>query len=121
MKYLVLLAVMVFTNISLAVSPLNMTGVGSYSDLRAGYFYGALYTEIDSVNASDILASKGAIRMEMKILAKSISKRRFYKLMNEMIAISNNVAELEYHAANIVQFTGLVEDKFYRGDHIVIH
>jgi len=120
MKYLVLLGSLIFSHAALANGGMNMTGVGSYSDLRAGYFYGALYTEIDSVNASEILASKGATRMEMKILANSITKRRFYKLMNEMIAISNNVAELEYHAANIIQFTGLVEDKFHRGDHIVI-
>lgn len=120
MKYLVQLSLFIFSHLALANSNMHMTGVGLYSDLRAEYFYGALYTEVDSVKPSAILSTDGAVRMEMKVIAKSISKRRFYKLMNEMIAISNSGKNIEYHANSIIQFTDIVDGKLEAGDHVVI-
>lgn len=101
---------------SFASVDLNLTGVGLYSDLRAKYFYGALYTDIDSTNPSEILSSDGRIRMEIRVIAEDISKRRFYKLMNEMIAISNSVKNIEYHAHDILNFTSLLDGKLEYGD-----
>ena len=120
MKYLVQLSFFIFSHLAIANSNMHMTGVGLYSDLRAEYFYGALYTEVDSVKPSAILSTDGAVRMEMKVIAKSISKRRFYKLMNEMIAISNSGKNIEYHANSIIQFTDIVDGKLEAGDHVVI-
>lgn len=118
-KFVILLLFLLPCDI-FALDGLNLAGVGLYSDLRAKYYYGALYTEVDSVKPADIISSEGRTRMEIRVVADDISKRRFYKLMNEMIAISNSGKTIEYHAHDIRQFTNLLDGKLEYGDHIII-
>jgi protein TonB len=120
MKYLTLLILLILSHWAAANINLNLTGVGLYSDLRAPYFYSALYTDIASLDPGVIASESNIIRMEFKIVADSISKRRFYKLMNEMVVINNNEQALNSHVNNMVEFMGLLNGKLLKGDHIVI-
>ncbi|NVK37929.1 MAG: TonB family protein [Gammaproteobacteria bacterium] len=121
MKQIVIVLIMGLLSFqAFASGDMILTGVGLYSDLRAKYFYGALYTDINSINPSEILSNDGQTRMEIRVVAEDISKRRFYKLMNEMVAISNSVKNIEYHAHDILNFTSLLDGKLEFGDQVVI-
>ena len=103
-----------------AAPSLNNVGIGLYSDLRQDYFYGAINTDFSSVDPKALIRYTGAKQLEIRVLVKSLSKRKFYKLFSEMIAISNSDKVFENNALDIAQFTGMLKGKLFKGDQILI-
>lgn len=96
-------------------------GIGLYSELKKGYFYGALYCELETQDESLLMSYKGFKQLEMRIAVDSISPRKFRKLFNNMIAISNPSSVYEKHGNDIVRFTEILKDKLVMGDQIIVN
>ncbi len=97
-----------------------INGISVHSEFNKERFIGALYSETLSTDASAILQSTEAKRLELRITAKRLSARRLSKMWIEGMAINNSGATLSEQAQNMVKFTSLIKQKLVAGDHLVI-
>lgn len=97
-----------------------LNGIGAHQELGQEVFIGALYSESLSNDASSLLSSTQAMRMELKIVAPDgMTTRRFSRMWIEGMAVNNTAANLTAQADNMVQFDGLFKGRFMGNDHVV--
>ena len=93
-----------------------LNGLAVHKELNKEQFIGALYSNTLSSEASGLLASSGAKRMELKVVAKRLSARRLNSLWIEGMAINNPTSLLAAQAESMVAFTALVKRSLRAGD-----
>jgi len=120
MKLIITIITMISASFALANADIPLKGIGLYSDLSAKYYYGALYIEDASLDADEIVASNSDLRMEMRFIADKVSKRRFTKLFNDMIAINNSGKTIRQFTDEILDFTQTVQGDLLYGDRMEI-
>ena len=99
-----------------------LNGIGAHQELGQEVFIGALYSESLSNDASSLLSSTQAMRMELKIVAPDgMTTRRFSRMWIEGMAVNNSAANLTAQADNMVQFDGLFKGRFMGNDHVVFN
>lgn len=97
-----------------------LNGIGAHQELGQEVFIGALYSESLSNDASSLLSSTQAMRMELKIVAPDgLTTRRFSRMWIEGMAVNNSAANLTAQADNMVKFDGLFKGRFQGNDHVV--
>lgn len=97
-----------------------LNGISVHQELGKDQFLGALYTEIPSNSADNLLAANQPMRIELKILSQDgISARRFSRMWIDGMAINNNPDLLQAQANNIVKLDSFFKGRLVSGDHIV--
>lgn len=116
----VLLSSLTYVGLSLLAPALwadsLLNGLAVHKELNKEQFIGALYSDTLSSEASGLLASPGAKRMELKVVAKRLSARRLNSLWIEGMAINNPTSLLAAQAESMVAFTALVKRSLRAGD-----
>ncbi|MGH1370543.1 MAG: TonB family protein [Cellvibrionaceae bacterium] len=93
-----------------------LNGLAIHKELNKEQFIGALYSDTLSNDASGLMASTGAKRMELKVVAKRLSARRLNSMWIEGMAINNPTSLLSDQAQSMVAFTALVKRSLRAGD-----
>lgn len=101
-------------SIALAESQLN--GLSSHSELKKEKFIGALYTSELTSDPDTALQAPAPMRMEIRVVAPRLSKRRFNRMWIEGMAINSSGNTLTQQADNMVKFTGFFKKKLIAGD-----
>lgn len=116
----VLLSSLSFIGLSLIAPALwadsLLNGLAIHKELNKEQFIGALYSDTLSNDASGLMASTGAKRMELKVVAKRLSARRLNSMWIEGMAINNPTSLLADQAQSMVAFTALVKRSLRAGD-----
>lgn len=107
-------------SVNVTADELAINGVALYEELGEPYYYGALSVKTPSNAIKDHLVSKAHRRMELRIVAKKITPRRFSKLWNEAIATNNKESALALFQKQIQRFLMIMQDNLVEGDRLVI-
>lgn len=101
---------------SMALAESQLNGLSSHSELKKEKFIGALYTSELTSNADMALQGPAPMRMEIRVVAPRLSKRRFNRMWIEGMAINSSGNTLTQQADNMVKFTGFFKKKLIAGD-----
>ncbi len=116
----VLLSSLTFIGLSILAPALwadsLLNGLAIHKELNKEQFIGALYSDTLSNEASGLMASSGAKRMVLKVVAKRLSARRLNSMWIEGMAINNPTSLLADQAPSMVAFTALVKRSLRAGD-----
>jgi hypothetical protein len=93
---------------------MSLYGVGGYEDLGETIYLGALY--VPQLESS--IRPRSSKRMEMRIVADSLSARRFTQLWMDAITLNTSRDERVAQATQIQRFGSLFKDSLIRGDQI---
>lgn len=102
----------------IAHSDALLNGLSSHSELKKEKFIGALYNTRLTDDADIVMQAPPPSRMEIRVLAPTISKRRFNRMWIEGIAINSSGTTLTQQADNMVKFTSFFKSKLMAGDTI---
>lgn len=124
-KWVNLPFVSLFLNLFWSVSVVHadelvINGVALYEELGEPYYYGALSVKTPSSDSQNHLVNEAHRRMELRIVAKKISPRRFSKFWNESIATNNKETVLALFQKHIQRFLMIMKDDVIEGDRLVI-
>lgn len=108
----------ILSNQASANIPLN--GLSVHQDLGKEQFIAGLYSDNLTTDADSILSSSSPAAMELRVVAKRLSRRRFNRMWIEGSSINNPGSVLTAQADNMVKFTGLFKKKLVAGDHVRI-
>ncbi len=111
---LVFLAILSFAMRTYADPLLN--GVATHSELGKEQFVAGLFTTTLSTSANSILSSQENKRLQVRVLAKQLSSRRFRRMWIEGMAINSSPSELEKHARDMANFSNMLKIKMISGD-----
>lgn len=93
---------------------MSLYGIGEYENLGETVYLGALY--IPQLESS--IRPRSSKRMEMRIVADSLSARRFTQLWMDAITLNTSRDERVAQANQIQRFGSLFTDSLVRGDQI---
>lgn len=112
-------AALIFIGLSAAAisraEPL-LNGVAIHEELGKEQFIAGLYTSTLSSSPNEILISREDKQIQVRVLAKRFSSRRFKRMWIEGMAINASPTELEKHAKNMATFTNMLKLKLTSGD-----
>ncbi len=111
---LVFFAILSFATRTYADPLLN--GVATHSELGKEQFVAGLFTTTLSTSANSILSSQENKRLQVRVLAKQLSSRRFRRMWIEGMAINSSPSELEKHARDMANFSNMLKIKMISGD-----
>ncbi|MFC6634628.1 TonB family protein [Microbulbifer taiwanensis] len=116
----IVIALMVFaTALSAKAAPL-LNGLALEQQFNKDRYIAAVYSET-LANSSSVLLDNGTPRrLEVRIVANSLSARRFRNQWMEGIAINNPGDTLSNQAENMVTFANLFQGRLRRGDRLSI-
>ena len=93
-----------------------INGVAIHSELGQESFIGALYTTTFASQARDILIAQEEKQIQVRVLAKRISSRRFKRMWIEGLAINASAGELETQSRNMAKFSNMLKVTLVKGD-----
>lgn len=98
----------------------QLSGIATHSELGQEQFLAALYSETLSKDATRLLNTQDAKRMELKILAREgIAPRRFTRMWIEGAAINMPSGAMNSHAENMLAFDQLFRGRLEMNDHLI--
>lgn len=110
------LGLSLFSAVSMAFAGSQLNGLSSHTELKKEKFIGALYTSELTSDADKALQGPAPVRMEIRVVAPRLSKRRFNRMWIEGMAINSSGITLTQQADNMVKFTGFFKKKLIAGD-----
>lgn len=110
------LGLSLFSAASMALAESQLNGLSSHTELKKEKFIGALYTSELTSDADTALQGSAPMRMEIRVVAPRLSKRRFNRMWIEGMAINSSGNTLTQQADNMVKFTGFFKKKLVTGD-----
>lgn len=93
---------------------MSLYGMGAYENLGERLYLGALYIP----QLENSIRPGSSKRMEMRIVADTLSARRFTQLWLDAITLNSSREERVAQATQIQQFGKLFQDSLQRGDQI---
>lgn len=105
--------------LSAQAAPL-LNGLALEQQFNKDRYIAAVYSENLTGNASALLDNNTPRRLEVRVVADSLSARRFRNQWMEGIAINNPGSLLTEQADNMVTFANLFSGRFYKGDQLSI-
>lgn len=93
-----------------------LNGLAVNTEFGKERFIAALYSDKLSADADTMLSSSGHRRMELKIVADSISARSINSIWIEGMAINNPGSALEAQAQNLAKLSNMVRKRLRAGD-----
>jgi colicin import membrane protein len=105
---------------TVAGSNLELNGVGVHSELRKEWFLNALYLTSKTDDAEDVVSTPGIKRMELRVLADSLSGRRLKRFWIERIKNNNEASSVLANAKSVRDFANLMDNDLVAGDIVTI-
>ena len=102
----------------LLAQELLLNGISTFSRLKIDYYITALYLPETSNNTETILEMPGVKRMEMRVLTRRLSSRKFSEIWNTAINLNNPPSIVSASQKDILTFTSTVKKKLTTGDKI---
>ncbi|WP_323846941.1 TonB family protein [Microbulbifer magnicolonia] len=116
----IVIALLVFaTALSAKAAPL-LNGLALEQQFNKDRYIAAVYSDTLGTSASVLLDNNTTRRLEVRIVADSLSARRFRNQWMEGIAINNPGDTLSSQAENMVTFANLFEGRLVKGDHLTV-
>jgi len=112
----VFLVLLFIVSINQAHSATLINGIARHSELGQESFIGALFTSSPSDSARDIILSDEEKELQVRVLTKRLSARRFRRMWIEGLAINASAGELEKHSENMAKFSNMLKVTLTRGD-----
>ncbi len=94
----------------------SLNGVATHAELGKEQFIAGLYTTTLTDSSITILTSDEPKKLQVRVLARQLSSRRFKRTWIEGMAINASPAELERHAQNMAKFSNMLRIKLIEGD-----
>ncbi|SEA37552.1 TonB family protein [Microbulbifer marinus] len=114
------IALLVFaTALSAQAEPL-LNGLALEQQFNKDRYIAALYSDTLGSSASVLLDNNTTRRLEVRVVAESLSARRFRNQWMEGIAINNPGDTLSNQADNMVTFANLFKGRLLNGDQLAI-
>ncbi|WP_346838887.1 TonB family protein [Microbulbifer sp. SAOS-129_SWC] len=114
------IALMVFaTALSVQAAPL-LNGLALGQEFNKDRYIAAVYADPLAESASSLLDNGTPRRLEVRIIADSLSARRFRNQWMEGIAINNPSSTLSGQADNMVTFAKMFHGRLKKGDHLSV-
>ena len=114
----IIIALMVFaTALSAQAAPL-LNGLALEQQFNKDRYIAAVYSDTLADSASVLLDSNTSRRIEIRVVADSLSARRFRNQWMESIAINNAGDTLSKQAEDMVSFANLFKGRLYKGDRL---
>ncbi len=115
------IALLVFaTALSAQAEPL-LNGLALEQQFNKDRYIAALYSDTLGSSASVLLDNNTTRRLEVRIVADSLSARRFRNQWMEGIAINNPGDTLSNQADNMMTFANLFSGRYQKGDRLTIN
>ena len=105
---------------SSSVQSAQLNGISKYTHLGEEQFLAGLFSESLTSSNSQFLRADESKRLEIKVLAPSISPRFFRQLWIETVAINTSTNDLTKHAQNLADFSNFLKPRMRAGDILVI-
>ena len=105
---------------SLSPQSTQLNGISKYTHLGKEQFLAGLFSETLTSSSKEFLQAEEVKRLEVKVLAPSISPRLFRQLWIEAVAINASSNELNKHAQNLADFSNLLKPRMKAGDILMI-
>lgn len=93
-----------------------LNGLAINTEFNKERFIAALYSDALTSDADAMLSATGHRRMELKIVADSISARAINSLWIEGMAINNPASALEAEAQNLAKLSNMIRKRLRIGD-----
>ncbi|MES2606702.1 MAG: chalcone isomerase family protein [Pseudomonadota bacterium] len=93
---------------------MSLFGIGEYADLGEDIYMGALY--IPQLESN--IRAGSSKRMEMRIVADSLSARRFTQLWLDAITLCSSKEERGLQSSQIQKFSKMLKGTLQRGDQV---
>lgn len=93
-----------------------LNGLAVSTEFGKERFIAALYSDTLSTKAEDVLNASGHRRMELKVVADSISARSINSMWIEGMAINNAASALEAQAENLAKLNNTIRKRLRAGD-----
>lgn len=106
--------------VNVAGADLQLNGLAIHSELRNEWFLNGLYLTNKTDDADEALSSPGAKRMELRVLANSLSGRRLKRSWIERIKNNNEASNVLANAKSVRDFATLMDKDLISGDIITI-
>jgi len=103
-----------FSAPSFSASLIN--GLSVHSELGQESFIAGLFVTTPSTDAREILLSDTDKQIQVRVLAKRLSARRFKRMWIEGMAINASPSDLEKQAQNMAKFSNLLKVTLTEGD-----
>lgn len=114
------IALLVFaTALSAQAAPL-LNGLALEQQFNKDRYIAAVYSDTLASSASALLDNNTNRQLEVRVVAESLSARRFRNQWMEGIAINNPGNTLTSQADNMVTFANLFTGRFYKGDQLTV-
>lgn len=107
-------------SINLAGNNLHLNGLAVQSELRSDWFINGLYLSSKADNTDAILSDLSPKRMELKVLADSLSGRRLSRLWIERIRSNNHPNDVLSKAQEVRKFAAAAGQNLEKNDIITI-
>ncbi|AMX01671.1 TonB family protein [Microbulbifer thermotolerans] len=115
-----IIALMVFAVALTAKAAPLLNGLALEQQFNKDRYIAAVYSETLADSASALLDNNTPRRLEVRIVADSLSARRFRNQWMEGIAINNSSNVLSSQAENMVTFAKLFSGRYQKGDRLTI-
>ncbi|SHF62316.1 TonB family C-terminal domain-containing protein [Microbulbifer donghaiensis] len=116
----IVIALLAFaTALSAQAAPL-LNGLALEQQFNKDRYIAAVYSDTLGSSASVLLDNNTTRRLEVRVVADSLSARRFRNQWMEGIAINNPGDTLSGQADNMVTFANLFKGRFVKGDQLAI-
>lgn len=100
--------------------PIKLNGIAKYTHLGKEQFFAGLFSETLAPSSQEFLQADEVKRLEVKVLASSISPRLFRQLWIEAVAINASSSELNKHAQNLADFSNFLKPRMKADDILLI-
>lgn len=113
-------ALMVFATALSAQAASLLNGLALEQQFNKDRYIAAVYSDTLAESASVLLDNNTSRRLEVRVIADSLSARRFRNQWMESIAINNPSATLNSQAENMVTFANLFSGRLQKGDQLAV-
>ncbi len=120
MKLLPLLGVILSLTLAAPTFALTLNGIATYELLRKEIYIASLFLTEPTDNAQAILTSSQSKRMAIKVTSKRWSPRRWSRMWQNDIAINNPFVSDDELIAQLMMFSGFLDEPLVQGDEIII-
>lgn len=93
-----------------------LNGVAVHTELGKDQFVGGLFVSTVSSDARSVILANEDKRIEVRVIPKRLSSRRFKRMWIEGMAINASPDELARHAQHMADFSNMLKIKLTSGD-----